>query len=178
MKGQRGFTIMELMVVLIIAGIMVTLVMPGYRNFRLSLAHDQTMWQVMEDLRAARQLAITRHCQVVVVFGNGSTTTNVTTYKVLQDNNNNLVADAGEPQKTRTIPTASKLSNVNLTPTDSLIYDISGMLVPRCKGGKVIVNTTGSGSGKDTIQVSITGQPYHHLQPNLVAPAFQPFDGG
>jgi len=159
-RGQRGFTVMELMVVLIIIAIVMKVATPAFRDLRLSLAHEQSSWQVLQDLRAARQLAVTRHHQVIVAFGNGIATSNITQYTVHSDLNNDKMVQAGELVVTNNLPAASRLSSVTLNPVDTLIFDMSGVLKSGTRGGRVVVQTPNSHSTNDTILVSIAGLPY------------------
>src|SRR5437868_6942116 len=67
---QRGFSLMELMVVLIITGIVLRFVVPSFAHYRLTMVENAAKAQLLEDIRAARQKAITRHTKVIVAFGN------------------------------------------------------------------------------------------------------------
>ena len=155
--GQRGFSLMELMVVLIIAAIVMRYVMPTFKHYRLTLVESQTKSQILEDLRAARQRAITRHFPVIVAFGNGVATTNVTSYKIHSDTNGDKLLTSGEWVTAKSLPRDSKLSRVTLTPTDTLIFDTSGMLKTGCTGGKIMMLT---GTIADTLAVSVAGIIY------------------
>jgi prepilin-type N-terminal cleavage/methylation domain-containing protein len=154
---QRGFSLMELMVVLIIAGIVLRFAIPSFRHYRLTLVESQAKSQVLEDIRAARQKAITRHVNVIVAFGNGVSTTNLTTYKVHTDTNGDKLVTTGEMVVTKNVPRDTKLSKVSLTPTDTLIFDTSGTLKRPCLGGKIMLQT---GTMKDTVAVSVAGIIY------------------
>lgn len=157
---QRGFTIVELLIVLVIMGIVMAAATPMFRTFRLGLIQQQACWQVIQDLRAARQMAITKHTPVVIVFGNGITTTNITSYRVHADLDNDRVMDAGELVVNNTMPAGSRFSRVSLTPTDTLVFDISGTLKSGYRGGRLVVQAPGSSGLRDTIMVSIAGIPY------------------
>ena len=148
---------MELMVVLIIAAIVMRFVMPAFRTYRLDLVEAQAKSMILEDLRAARQRAITSHVPVIVAFGNGVATTNLTSYKVHTDTNGDKLVTAGERVKSMTLPRDTKLSRVSLTPTDTLIFDTSGMLKTGSTGGKIMLIT---GTRKDTLAVSVAGIIY------------------
>ena len=155
--GQRGFSLIELMIVLVLIGIVLRYGMPAFASYRLTLVENQTKSQVLEDLRAARQKAITRHVQVIVAFGNGVSTTNLTSYKIHTDTNADKLVTTGEWVSTENLPRDSKLERVTLTPTDTLIFDTSGMLKSGCSGGKIMLVT---GTRRDTLAVSVAGIIY------------------
>ena len=132
--------------------------MPGFQRYRSELALQQARAQIMEDVRGARQLAVTRRSNVVVRFGAPPTTTDITTYTIHVDTNGNGAFDAGESVRLVKMPKNTKLSSVALTPTDSLVFDISGILRPGTSGGTLcFVNDR---SRADTLIVSAAGIAY------------------
>ena len=157
MRNQRGFTLIELLVVLIIIGIVLRFAVPPAQHFRLTLVQGRAKEMVIEDLRAARQRAITRHVPVIVAFGNGVTTINLTSYKVHADTNGDRLVTPGELVFSKNLPRDSKLAMVALTPTDTLMYDVSGTLKTGTSGGKVVITT---GMLTDTLAVSVAGIVY------------------
>jgi prepilin-type N-terminal cleavage/methylation domain-containing protein len=163
MRNRRGFTLIELLVALVIAGVLVVITVPGFVHFRSSLVRNQVRWGLIADLRYARQLAVTKHRQVVVAFGNGSATTNLTTYTLHTDTNANFVKDAGEPVLNRTLPRGAFLTSVVLTPTDSVVFDNSGALrtpsLGGLPGGQLMFQ--GPQGFVDTLNVSAIGMVYH-----------------
>ena len=50
-----------------------------------------------------------------------------------------------------------KLEKVSLTPTDSIIFDISGILWPSTSGGSLMLNSNGV---RETLDVSAAGMVY------------------
>jgi prepilin-type N-terminal cleavage/methylation domain-containing protein len=156
-SNQRGFSLIELMVVLILVGIILGVATPSFGRYRLTLVSERTKSQLFEDIRAARQRAITQHAPVIVAFGNGVSTTNITTYTIHFDANGDKVAQSTELKMSRTVPRDSKLSKVSLVPPDTLIFDVSGMLKTPTKGGTIAVNTA---NVNDTLAVSIAGLVY------------------
>lgn len=155
---SRGFSLIELMMVVVVVGLVLTAGIPAFGTFRDSMVLDQASSQVTQDLRMARQVAVTRHCPVIVTFGDGSTTTNVGNYSVHYDTNGDGVVATGEQYFNRTMPNRTRLSSVSLTPTDKLIFDMSGVLSPGTAGGELILATL---RGRvDTLLVSATGVVY------------------
>ena len=159
MRNGRGFTLIELIVAAAIAGTLIAITVPGFVSFRSSLVRNQVRWSLLADLRYARQLAVTKHKSVVVAFGNGSTTTDVTTYSLHTDSNGNRAKDTGEAVLNRTLPRGAYLTSVSLAPVDSVIFDSSGSLYPGTTGGRLVFR--GPQGNNDTLLVSAIGMVYH-----------------
>jgi prepilin-type N-terminal cleavage/methylation domain-containing protein len=157
-RRPRGFTLVELMITFVLMGILLAIGVPSFRSFRLSLVRQQARAIVIENLRAARQRAVTQHTPVVVVFGNGVATTDVTGFSIHSDTNNDRMVQAGELQSFKKLPRDTKFATVELAPTDSLLFDSTGILKPGTSGGRLIVQTV-SGA-RDTIMVSMAGMVY------------------
>lgn len=158
MRTQRGFTLIEMVVAAGIASLILAIATPGFVRFRSDLVRNQVRWALINDMRYARQLAVTKHKSVVVAFGNGSTTTDVTTYLIHTDTNGNRTKDSGELVLNRTLPNKSYLTSVTLAPTDTLIFDSSGSLYPGTTGGRLVFR--GPTSVNDTLMVSAIGMVY------------------
>ena len=155
---SRGFSLIELMMVVVVIGIILSAGVPAFATFRDGMMLAQARSQVLQDLRMARQVAVTRHCPVIVTFGDGAATTNIGNYSVLYDTDGNGSASTGERYFNRTMPSRTRLSKVTLAPTDKLSFDMSGVLAPGTGGGQLILATT---RGRvDTLQVSATGVVY------------------
>jgi prepilin-type N-terminal cleavage/methylation domain-containing protein len=159
MRNASGFTLIELLVAVVIAGVLLAVTVPGFIKFRSGMVRNQVKWGLIADLRYARQLAVTKHKQIVVAFGNGSSTTDITTYTLHTDTNGNFVKDSGEPVMTRTLPKGSVLTNVVMTPPDSVVFDISGALRPPSVGGQLLFR--GPRGFTDTLNVSAIGMVFH-----------------
>ena len=156
---QQGFSLVELLIVVVLASILIAVGLPGYGSYRKSLLKWQVREQLLQDLRGARQAAITRHIPVMVVFGNGVANTNLTTYSVHTDLNADGVAQAGEPRTLKKLPKGGVLTLVQLTPNDSLKFDTSGLLRAGSNGGRLIFST--KAGLRDTVLVSVAGLAYH-----------------
>ncbi len=159
MRSGRGFTLIELLVAVVIAGVLLAVTVPGFIKFRSGLVRNQVKWGLIADLRYARQLAVTKHRSVVVAFGDGVTTTNITTYTLHTDTNANRVKDSGELVLNRKLPQGAILTNVVMTPPDSVIFDPSGSLWPNTSGGQLMFR--GPSGFNDTLNVSAIGMVYH-----------------
>ena len=158
MSGSRGFTLLELMWALVIIGIVMVLAMPGYGRFRDTMALKQANAQILQDVRRARQLAITRHAPVVVRFGAPPSISNITSYTIHVDTNGDNVRQASEMMTVRNLPNTTRLSAVTLTPTDSLSFDTAGLLRSGTTGGRIII--ANRLNRRDTLMVSAAGVCY------------------
>jgi hypothetical protein len=146
------------MIVVTITGLGFAVVMPAFGSLRKSLSGLMAREQVVQDIRGARQAAITQHCPVIVQFGNGVATTNLTYYTIHYDRNADGVKQASEPSRLRTMPATTKLSVVSLQPRDSLRFDVSGILRPGTGGGSLISET--AHGRRDTFLVTVAGTVY------------------
>jgi type IV fimbrial biogenesis protein FimT len=158
MNQTRGFTLVETMIAVVVAGIILAIGVPSFLGFQRTLTKTQARDRVIQDIRYARQLAVTRHRPVVITFGTPPTTTNISTYTLLIDTNNNGVADAGEQALGRRLPRGAVLADVALSPTNKLYFDPSGALAPGTSGGR-LVSSNGRGIA-DTLYISGVGMVY------------------
>ena len=154
---SRGFTLIELMIVLVVVGILVAVGVPSWRGFARSLAQNQARSQVLEAIRMARQTAVTTHRPVYIQFGSPPSTTDITTFKVHNDSNSDGVVSSGERNKTFTLPKNTRLSLVALTPLDTIPFIASGGLRTSSTGGSLIVT---NGRKSDTLMVSSIGMVF------------------
>ena len=161
MSETRGFSLIELLFALVIVGIVLAIAMPGFGRFRDSMSLKQANAQVLQDVRRARQLAVTRRAPVVVRFGAPPAISNITSYTIHVDTNGDGVRQSTEMITVRNLPNGTRLSAVSLTPVDSLKFDVSGLLVPASvgtSGGRItIANRL---NRRDTLMVSAAGVCY------------------
>lgn len=67
-KSETAFTLIELLVVISILGILAALSVPALKNLGKSNAQVSASRQMLDDLARARQMAISRHTTVYMVF--------------------------------------------------------------------------------------------------------------
>ena len=159
MHRSSGFTLIELMIALVVAGTVLAMGMPAFGRFRNSLQLRQANAQLLQDVRRARQLAVTRRAPVVMTFGSPPSTTNITTYRIHVDTNADNVVQGGEVVTQRRLPTGTKLDRVSMiSQVDTLTFDISGTLKLGTQGGTLVFsNPPGR---RDTLVVSAAGICY------------------
>jgi prepilin-type N-terminal cleavage/methylation domain-containing protein len=151
---QRGFTLIELMIVIVVAGILVGFTVPSWVSMQRSLLKEQARERIVQDIRTARQTAVTGRVPVVVAFlpsGGGP----IVEYTIHVDTNDDRLVDAGEPWRRVRLPKGTGLTQVAIVPSDSLRFVSSGSLAPGNTGGTIVVS---NGRGKaDTLMVSSVG---------------------
>lgn len=155
--SRHGFTLVEVTTTLVIAGIVLAAALPPFLSYARSLSQQQARETLVQDLRLARQKAVTAHRAVIVAFGNGGTRTGLTSYSVHTDANGDRIKQAGESWVSRSLPAGTRLARVELQPADSLIFDSSGSLAPGATGGIMTLDANGH---PDTVCVSPTGMVY------------------
>ncbi len=158
MNRASGFTLIELLVAVAVLGLLFGIGIPALSGYRDTLAQREARSLLIADLRHARQTSVTRHRSVVLAFGNGVVTSNITSYTLHTDLNGNRVRETNEPRLQRTLPRGVRLASVALTPVDSVIFDTSGLLVPGSSGGRLVIS--GRRGRPDTLAVSAAGMVY------------------
>lgn len=155
--NERGFTLLETMAVVLIAGLILTTTLPSVFKYRSTMRRAQARVMVTQDMRSARQTAVTQRVPVIVAFGNGTSTTDITSYTIHTDANGDRLYQSTELRTLHKLPPETKLYRVLLSPTDSLFFDISGVLTPGSNGGSLIVVAR---SQPETLLVSGAGMIY------------------
>lgn len=70
-RRQPGLTIIELMFVLVVAGVLVAIAIPGFGNLLARTRLEGVMAELQTDLQFARSEAVARNLAVQVTFGPG-----------------------------------------------------------------------------------------------------------
>jgi type IV fimbrial biogenesis protein FimT len=126
MKTPRGFTLVELMVVLAVLGVIVVLAAPSLRDFILTQRLKSINAQLVTDLQFARSEAIARRTWVRVAFRSNSSLTCYTLYTTVNNVNGvrcNCLLGAGaacgsNATEIKTVQVPAQLS-VRVTPAQA-----------------------------------------------------------
>ncbi|HPH55930.1 MAG TPA: GspH/FimT family pseudopilin [Smithella sp.] len=89
-KRQKGFTLLEVMVVIVIIGIMIGIAIPNFNEYIRSRRLSGATMQMYVDLMNARQQAVTQNAWVSLRLENTHQ------YKIFTDSNKNGAIDTGE----------------------------------------------------------------------------------
>lgn len=98
--SKKGFTILELMIVIAVMGIMATIAIPSYQTFMAQRRLNGAARLVMSDLMAARMQAVSKNNEFRLFF-----VSNNPSYQILDDANNNGAINTGETVVVKNIQT-------------------------------------------------------------------------
>jgi prepilin-type N-terminal cleavage/methylation domain-containing protein len=140
--APRGFTLVELMIMLTIVGLLVAVTLPAFRHFRQSAALPGAIRELSSELKVARQLAISRsHSYAVRIDSAGAC------YRGFDPTADTVTQWASLPREVRvrrvTAPASAGL----------FVFDYNGRL--ESPGRIVLANTAGS---LETLNVSLSGR--------------------
>ncbi|MFI5372114.1 MAG: Tfp pilus assembly protein FimT/FimU [Candidatus Eisenbacteria bacterium] len=147
---RRGFTLVELMVLIVIAGLVLGFGLPAFLEMKRSAGVERARQQLELDLEAARRTALTDRVPVIVSFDTAPSTS----YGILTDRNGNGVPDTGEPRRACALPTRTRFSMLALQPADTVWFDSSGTLRKGDSGGWIMLESNGA---LDTLFVTPAG---------------------
>lgn len=144
-ERRGGFTLTELLIVLVIAAVISTIAMPRFVGFVRELSGRSAASQVVADLTMARTQAVREGRSVSLrITGAG-------TYRVTVDNGNTVL------RTVKTVDVRGGQRNVSILPlTARVIFDSRGMLMS-ASTTQLLVSRTGK---TDTVSISAVGRVY------------------
>lgn len=143
-RNRKGFTLLELMIVIMLIGIIAAIALPGFQGWMVKNRLNGAARQVMTELMETRSKAVSRNNRFRVFFINDHQ------YTILDDQNNNNVADTGESTLTRDIQT--DYYDVHFTATANPIF------YPRGTAFGTTVTLTNVTGGEKRVTVSTAGR--------------------
>lgn len=146
MSNQKGFTIIEIVIVMVVITILAAVSIPVYIGMKPVIRLSGATRQMMEDLMWARMQAINQNNEFRIIYDNNHQ------YCILDDDNNNGVINAGESLITKDIHNQY----------DDVIYSSSNIndliFYPRGNAANLTTLTLCNKSGTKAVSVAITGR--------------------
>jgi prepilin-type N-terminal cleavage/methylation domain-containing protein len=126
-RNTAGFTIIELMIVLVIIGITLTIAAPNFRGFVRENRVKTSARAIAVSLQIARLKAISSNRRCFVDFAPGSFSPADSFYTVWLDMNSNLAYDSGESDSTHLVQSDTKGSFKGYKLSQGVKFGVSGV---------------------------------------------------
>ena len=158
-KTDYGFTLLEMMIVLIIGGVLTAIAIPAFSKWAPKYRVNGAARQVFSEMMAARAKAISESNNYVISFDTGNNS-----FTIHDDDNSDGAEDPGEATKTVNIPDAypgieygsSSGDDVTFSGTPpSVTFKKSGLAN---KNGTVYLKPEGGTGLERRITVLLTGR--------------------
>ena len=142
---KRGFTLVELMIVIAVIAIISAIAAPNFTTYMAQRRLNGAARMVMSDLMAARQKAVTQNNQFRVIFSGNQ-------YTILDDDDNDGTVDGGETTEVRNVQTDYHDVTISSVSANPIFY-------PRgtASGCTVTLASSGTGSNK-YVKVALNGR--------------------
>jgi type IV fimbrial biogenesis protein FimT len=142
---ESGFTLMELILVVVVMGIVAAIAIPAFMGFLPGMRVNGAARQIMSDLMDARMEAVKQNHEYKVFFLNNHE------YKILDDNDSDGVDDGGA-ETSRTVDIQDNYSDVTLSDTGDPVFSPKGTAIT------LSTITVQNASGSKTVSISIAGR--------------------
>jgi len=144
-SDRKGFTLLELMIVIAIMGIMAAIAAPSYIEYMAVRRLSGAARMVMSDLMRARQNSVNQNNNFRVIFNSTHQ------YDILDDDNGNGSPDAGELTESRDIQ--ADYYDVTFAASANPIFYPRGTAF-----GTTVTLTSSKTTGKRCVKVASTGR--------------------
>lgn len=170
-KRQKGFSLLESIVVFAIAAIVMGTILPNFIGFMRNYRRDGVVEQVVGDVRAARSNAVVTGWQYRIFgYNSGATSSYKNQYRIMARSSSAVAwpADTAAPMQSSTqmagnwVNIPALYPNVNLNPADgtpdfSVVFDSRGVRVALDPSFDPMVISSQAGS--KSIRISAAGIP-------------------
>lgn len=144
MRAQRGFTLMEILIVIVMIGVLLGIAAPSFTNFTASQRVKTASFDLYAALNLARSEALKRRQQVTVAPATGTDWSSGWTVKV-----------GTTTLRTQNAPTGSAFSGAT-----SVVYRMDGRLSAGSTLGVLIQPSPANANVKNRcIRIDLTGLP-------------------
>ncbi len=143
MYNQKGFSILELIVVVAIAAVVTGIIIPVYFSMKPTIRVNGAARQIQGDFMWARMRAVSENNDYVIAFGEPNQILTNNTYYIYDDDDNDFITvgtEAGELVKTVVIPdeyekvgygyTVSKRTDNTTDLTEAVTFNSGGATKP------------------------------------------------
>jgi type II secretion system protein H len=145
---NKGFSLVEMMVVVVVMAILATIAVPGFNNYMAQRRVSGAANQLFTDFMSARMQAIGQNNNVIVQL------TSSTGYTIIRDLNGNGAVDAGETGPAKSISSDYyDVTFTSSTPSTDPVFYPNGTLKPGL--GTITVSNS---SATKTITISTAGR--------------------
>lgn len=139
---NKGYTIIELLMVMVIIGFFAAIVLPAFSTSYDTLKVESAYRQLMQDIRYAQQLAVSRHVTHGLSFNPSNET-----YFIYRQSTSNIVKDPLTQKPFIVTYTSGRFSGINLVSTTFLLpwlnrLEFNSLGAPS-NGGTVVINYRG-----------------------------------
>jgi type II secretion system protein H len=142
-KEQRGFTLIEMMIVLVIIGVLAAIAMPAYSTWKQQQAVNNAASSLLAHLKQARSLAVAENRSVSVAFGS-------TDYTFDADTTISPASPCG-PCRKNVIGYSQFSANLSISPTTTRTFTSRGT----ANSGTMTLSASGN---SEAITVNIIGR--------------------